>query len=209
MKATSLVAFINNSMATAAWTYKAAPLVPLSIREGARGHLHVKKSVAEVYPPWRKEQAQIKATSTLFVGKTSRQCADLVVDRAIDLYSTFGANHPQVNSWEVTGCTDTKPKSAMASSCKQPVSETYMVSLPCTRSPLLMVCPSASNPVARGVKRGQDKFSFVVHGVSAAVDIGRIAQLLEQQAECQLATPVDPTATSKLVVLGNPAKLSR
>ena len=203
------VAFINDSMAAAAWTYKAAPLLPLSTKEGARGHLHIKKSAAEVCPPWSKEQAQVKATSTLFVGKTSPQCADLVADRAMDLYNTFGANSPEVNSWEVTGCTGTKPKSA-SDVLLQTTGVRNVYGLLAMHTVTFADGMSISfHPVAGGVKREQDKFSFVVHGVSAAADVGRTAQLLEQQANCQLATPVDPTATSKLVVLGNPAKLSR
>lgn len=167
------VAFINDSMAAAAWTYKAAPLVPLSIREGARGHLHIKKSAAEVYPPWSKEQAQVKATSTVFVGMTSPQCADLVADRAMDLYNAFGANSPEVNSWEVTGCAGTKPKSA-SDVLLQTTGVRNVHGLLAMHTVTFVDGMSISfHPVAGGVKREQDKFSFVVHGVSAAVDIGR------------------------------------
>ena len=60
---TAAVTFLNNRDAAAAWTYNTAPVVPLSIRKGAMGHLQVRKYTEEVLPPWDRQQAQVKAAS--------------------------------------------------------------------------------------------------------------------------------------------------
>ena len=200
------VSFLNDRLAAAAWMYQSPPVLALSIREGAVGHLHIKKGGPQVCPPWAKQQAQVKAVSQAFVDLTSRDCFELLSAKALDMHSSFGPNSPELNCWEFLGAVGGKPRHTNNVLLQTTGSRNVQSLLAMHTVSFAGNFSVSFQPTATGIKREEDKFSFVVHGVPAAVNPDSIAHCIEQLTSCTLIPMPDQDSFSKLATLGDAAK---